>query len=169
MTIRDLINISRKRKIAVIFAVSILVIIAILILIFLISQDQNFSRLLGKQSDKPTNAEEIIEAVGKFVELPKETPTVSSIADVSKLKDQPFFAKAQNGDKVLVFAQAQRAIIYRPSINKIIEISTINTGPNTSPEPTSIQDSLTPTINLRSILTSSPTNTATPLPSSEPE
>jgi len=71
--------------------------------------------------------------VGKLMELPHETPTIATVTDVNKLEDQPFFAKAQNGDKVLIFSAAQRAIIYRPSTNKVIDITPIQTAPSASP------------------------------------
>lgn len=67
--------------------------------------------------------------IGSLIELPTENPTVATISDKEKLQDQPFFAKAQNGDKVLIFTQERKAILYRPSTNKIIEVSVVNLGP----------------------------------------
>jgi len=81
-----------------------------------------------------TQANEIIKKVGALMELPNEEPTVATVSDVSKLSDQQFFAKAQNGDKVIIFPKAQKAILYRPSTNKIIEIA-LYTPPSVSPQP----------------------------------
>lgn len=66
--------------------------------------------------------QDITGAIGNFMELPDETPTLATITDQEKLKDYSFFAKAQNGDKVLIFAQSQKAILYRPESRKIIEV-----------------------------------------------
>ncbi len=66
--------------------------------------------------------------VGKFIDLPNEEPTVATVSDKEKLADQAFFQKAENGDKVLIYTQARKAILYRPAISKIIEVSTINLG-----------------------------------------
>lgn len=69
-----------------------------------------------------TEIQDITGAISKFMELPDETPTLATITDQEKLKDYSFFAKAQNGDKVLIFAQSQKAILYRPESRKIIEV-----------------------------------------------
>lgn len=79
----------------------------------------------------------LIEKVGNLIQLPKgEQPTLATVSDKNKLADQPFFANSQNGDKVLIYTNAKKAILYRPSINKIIEVAPINnTVVNQSPSP----------------------------------
>jgi hypothetical protein len=88
----------------------------------------------------------IVEKVGKLIDLPKdETPTLATILDKEKLKDQAFFNNAKNGDKILIYTKAQKAIIYREADNKIINvgpvtlnqsnqvlISVVNAGGNTA-------------------------------------
>ena len=77
--------------------------------------------LLGKSSANLSEVElnkEIVDKVSKLIELPEETPTIASITDKTKLQDQPFFARSQNGDKVLIFQASKEAIIYRVK-NKI--------------------------------------------------
>ncbi len=65
----------------------------------------------------------VTEKVSALMDLPQdETPTVATVLDVEKLKDQPFFKNAQNGDKILVYTKAMKAILYRPEVNKIIEV-----------------------------------------------
>lgn len=67
----------------------------------------------------------MVEEVGKIYALPKdETPTIATVIDKEKLKDQPFFANAQNGDKILIYTKAKKAIVYRPK-EKVI----VNAGP----------------------------------------
>lgn len=80
----------------------------------------------------------LVTRVSGLMELPKnEQPTIATISDKSKLKDQPFFVQAQNGDKLLIYTNAKKAIIYRPSTNKIIEVGPVNIGPSTSVSSTS--------------------------------
>ncbi len=73
-------------------------------------------------------AEETIEAVSKLIELPEENPTVATVLDPELLKSQLFFAKAEKGDKVLIFTGAKKAILYSPSKNKIIEVGPVILG-----------------------------------------
>lgn len=71
--------------------------------------------------------------VAKVVQLPgSETPTVATVTDVKKLQNQAFFSNAQNGDKVLMFAQAKQVILYRPTLHKVIQIAPINLGNGSS-------------------------------------
>ncbi len=69
----------------------------------------------------------LVALLGKLMELPKnETPTIATISDKEKLKDQPFFKMAENGDKLFAYNTAMIAILYRPSSNKIINVAPIN-------------------------------------------
>ena len=77
--------------------------------------------------------QQLVNEVKAYVVLPQgETPTVATVNDVSKLKDQVFFQNAQNGDKVLIFSQAKTAILYRPSAKKIVEYAPINVDASSS-------------------------------------
>ncbi len=64
--------------------------------------------------------------VAKLIALPNETPTVATIEDKAKLKGQPFFNDANNGDKILIFTAAKKAIIYREADNKLINVGPIS-------------------------------------------
>lgn len=55
-----------------------------------------------------------------------ETPTIATVSDADKVKSQTFFQRAENGDKVIVYQQAKKAILYRPSIHKIVEVTSIS-------------------------------------------
>jgi hypothetical protein len=82
-----------------------------------------------KQNPQKANEEEtkaLLAKVGELIQLPDEQPTIATVTDLAPLKDQPFFASAQVGDKVLIFSQAKKAVLYRPSTNKVIEIAPVD-------------------------------------------
>lgn len=68
--------------------------------------------------------------VGKLMELPAEKPMVATVKDVTQLPaNQPFFLVAKNGDKVLFYNDAKKAILYRPSTDKIVNVAPITVNP----------------------------------------
>lgn len=76
----------------------------------------------------------IMDKVRSLVVVPVgEEPTVARITDINRLSGQLFFTLAQNGDHVLVFQQARRAVLYRESENKIVEITTVNIAGTPTP------------------------------------
>jgi|SRR3989338_4062746 len=56
----------------------------------------------------------------------REISYLATVSDPEILRGQPFFAKAKKGDKVLIYPQSKKAVLYNPSIKKVIEIAPIN-------------------------------------------
>lgn len=85
-------------------------------------------------ANSPTEVtKRLIDKVGKLLELPKdETPSVATVEDKDKLKDQPFFASAEKGDRLLIYQGAKKAIIYRESTDKVINVGPIAIQQNTA-------------------------------------
>ncbi len=81
----------------------------------------------------------LVTEVGKLIVLPQgETPEVATVSDVEKLKGQQFFKQAKNGDKVLIYTKSQKAVLYDPTVKKIVEVGPINVTqatPTVSPTP----------------------------------
>jgi hypothetical protein len=91
---------------------------------------QNTVLRQNSQAATESEIQDLIAKVGKLIVLPSgEQPTIATVADPEKLKSQPFFANAQKDDKVLIYTNARKAILYSPSQNKIIEVAPINIGP----------------------------------------
>ena len=81
----------------------------------------------------------LLEGVGRLISLPEgEEPAVTTVTDVEKLKDQAFFAKAKNGDKVIIYTQAKKAILYDPTEKKILDVAPINIGSVSASQPIKI-------------------------------
>lgn len=71
--------------------------------------------------------QQLLRKVGRHIELPiGEEPTLATVSDITKLSGQPFFARAKNGDRVIIYPRAKKAILYRQEIDKIIEVGPIN-------------------------------------------
>ncbi len=88
------------------------------------------------ESDEIAN---LTKTIGDVLELPTgETPTLATVTDREKLAEQPFFQRAENGDKVLIYTNSGRAILYRPSTKKIVDVTTVNVnqGVANSQQPT---------------------------------
>lgn len=98
------------------------------------SQSKNAKTAAAQAEVKRT-----VEKVSQLMVLPQnEEPTVATVADKAKLDSQPFFKNAQNGDKVLIYVQAGTAILYRPSINKIVTVAPVQTVQNESVTPSPV-------------------------------
>ena len=76
-------------------------------------------------------ARDLTAYIGERVQLPHESPTVATVVDKSKLTNKSLASKAANGDKMLIFTNAKRLVLYRPSTKKVIDILSI-TSPNTT-------------------------------------
>lgn len=112
----------------------VILVLALIPSIYFYSKYQNAQKRLSNPTQFATDeAKSLVAMVSKLMNLPgEETPTVATVNDKEKLKSQPFFSKSENGDKVLIYTNAKKAILYRPSINKIIDVAPVNIGPAAS-------------------------------------
>ncbi len=75
---------------------------------------------------------ELVKKISRHMVLPaNEEPTVAIINDPEQLKDQPFFANAKKGDRILIYSIAKRAILYDPEIDRILDITPLDLGEST--------------------------------------
>ncbi len=109
-----------------------LVVITILALgstYYFFNQYQEAQKLLKDPSAiSRKQGDEIKAKLSKLIVLPDEAPTIATITDIKQLDKQPFFKNAQNGDKLIIFPKARKAILWRPSSNLIIETAPVNIG-----------------------------------------
>ncbi len=77
----------------------------------------------GRFSDPYTN-------LAHHVLLPAEEPQVGTITNPLALaKEQPFFAGAEAGDKVFLYPSAQKAIIYSPRRDVVVNMGPLVLDP----------------------------------------
>ena len=90
-----------------------------------------------------TEVKILTDQISKIMVLPTdEEPTVATVLEKDKIQDQPFFTNAENGDKVIIYTKAMKAILFRPSENKIIEVAPIEIS---QPEATQGLEQTSPT------------------------
>lgn len=113
-----------------------LILIFVLLISFCLSGFLFYKLKKVENSKNTANKEEVqslIDKVSRLYLIPKdEEPTVATVSDPQILKDQSFFTLAEKGDKVLIFTRASKAVLYRPSIDKIVEIAPIKNNPLSS-------------------------------------
>lgn len=84
--------------------------------------------LLNTRDDSQKKLADMVSRVGKHMILPSnETPVLAEVADRSKLQGN-FKRKAETGDQILVYQKAGTAIIYRPSIDRVVSVEPILIG-----------------------------------------
>jgi hypothetical protein len=73
--------------------------------------------------------------IGAVIALPQEeTPTLATVTNKDKLDNQPFFQKAKNGDKILIYSTAGQVVLYRPATGKVIDMTTVTVATEPAPE-----------------------------------
>jgi uncharacterized membrane protein len=84
--------------------------------------------------------------IAAHVVLPEgETPTVATITDTSTLAGQEFFKNAKVGDKVIVYPNARTAILYDPTLDRIVNMAQISpTSPDSTVSPSASQEATPP-------------------------
>lgn len=85
----------------------------------------HLSTTQGQQEVAEKEVRDVTDKLGKLTILPQENPVVATILDAEYLATQSaFYHDAKNGDKLVVYPQAQKAYIYSPAQNIIV-----NAGP----------------------------------------
>lgn len=109
-----------KKKIIKLAVIIIAAILVILLIWGIFSMVRNNS---GSKEAK------MIKMVSKHLLLPSEKPAVVDIKDSAELiKEQPFYQGTQDGDVLLIFTEAKKAIIYSPSRDIIVNVGPIYAG-----------------------------------------
>ncbi len=120
-----------NKKITIIISISA---VAIIILAFIpsyyfYSQYQNLKK--NSQEAALEEARMLTAKISRLIELPVgEEPVLATVSDKAKLKDQEFFIRSENGDKVLIYEKSRKAYLYRPSTGKLIEVTSLSMNIN---------------------------------------
>lgn len=116
----------RKRSWVSMLIIVVIAIAAIAGAAMFFSQKAGWSMFGNDSPDAAAAAdvEDLLAKVGKLMVLPaNETPTVATVTDPDRLKNQAFFANAEKGDRVLIYTTARKAILYSPRLGKVVEVA----------------------------------------------
>lgn len=129
-------NIKQNFKTIIINNKNVLIILAIIVLLGTISYfTYDYYSTKNELSEYKDDSEltalkeraDLLEKIKKVVSVPEdEEPTIATVTNAFRLRGQTFFARSENGDKVVIYPKSGRAILYRPSIDKIIEAAPVN-------------------------------------------
>lgn len=113
-----------------VFVLVMIFVVGSLVYVFKVQRDSRLAREeLNKIKNSPQElakqeTERLLSQLEKLIVLPgDEQPTIATVTDIDKLKDQPFFVNGKVGDKVIIYTQAQKAILFRPAESKIVEVA----------------------------------------------
>ncbi len=132
---------SKYQKLIIVFIVTTLLGLAVSFFLFnQYSKTQKELKSLKKgltEAQKPkeqtNDVAKIVAEVGKLIKLPEgEVPSIATISNIEKLKDQPFFQNGRNGNILLVYNKASKAILYDPLEKRVIEVAPL--GSATTPQ-----------------------------------
>ncbi len=116
---------------------TLLIIIVIAVLGFAIFKKFSSSVKIpeGQLSDKEIKV--LVDKVSKLINVPEETPVVATIIKADQLiSEQKFYVGSKDGDYLIVFPKAQKAIIYRKNENRLINVGPIIVDqPTTTTQP----------------------------------
>jgi hypothetical protein len=137
-------TISRALTFQVSLPVFTLIILIILSILLTVNIAQKRPEIFGLVKGIPIlqkEEEELIRRVGELISLPEgEKPSVATVADEEKLGDQVFFNNAKKGDKVLIYTNAKKVILYRPSEDRVVEVGSVNIQEEVEGESTEAQN-----------------------------
>lgn len=73
----------------------------------------------------PDAEQQLVSRIGNIIQLPTEQPTLLTIADKAKLTNPALAGEVQNNDQLLVYNNAKKIIVYRPSNQKVVAMFSV--------------------------------------------
>jgi len=126
------------------------IVIALITGVMVIMYVRKNPNVLGIATMQPSQApvtelEGLLTELAHFMVLPSdEQPALATVSDVEKVRTQSFFKAAKNGDKVLLYGKSKKAILYRPSERKVIEVGYLAASGSATTKDITASESATP-------------------------
>ncbi len=117
----------KKKNNVLVIVVSFIALLFFVTTLVLVKQNNDLKNdpdYVKLQNAKKTDT--LRKKVAKLINLPaNEKAFIGTYDAKSSLKNNPFFKEAKDGDKYLIFSESGKAIIYRESENKLINVGPI--------------------------------------------
>lgn len=118
----DIVSNKRNKRSSILtwlLVLTVVIIILVGLAMFINSNESQSSQNI------PETESAIISAVSKHYVLPTdEQPALATVTDKTKL-NSTLAKRAQDGDRILIYQKNQQAIIYRPSLDKIVDVTPV--------------------------------------------
>lgn len=125
---------SKKKFVVIVLLIALLAGIGFAGYDYFLAKKYIFKTISNEEKAKQEIAA-VTRAIRKAVDLPPdEKAAMATITDINQLKDQQFFANAQNGDVVLMYPESGKALIYRPESKRVIEFGALVIPPQENEE-----------------------------------
>ncbi len=84
----------------------------------------------GQKKVAQEEIQSVIKVLSELILLPEgEEPIVATVKEAEALREkEAFYKNVQPGDKIVIFSQSRKAIIYRPKDNKLVNVGPIVMG-----------------------------------------
>lgn len=102
------------------------VIIVVLAIVFALGAAFKAEKAADEKLMKTEN-QAMLDRIGQLLNLPDETPIITTIHSKEDFKDAPAFRGAEKGDKLVVWVNSNQALLYRPSTNTVLDVTTVRT------------------------------------------
>jgi len=97
---------------------------------------QMISTTQGQTALAQKEVKDVTDKLGKLTIIPNEEPVVATILDSKMLATKSaFYTNAENGDKLVVYSSAQKAYIYSPIKNVIVNAGPLSVDQNQTDRP----------------------------------
>lgn len=118
---------SANKKIIIIAVLAIVTVVLALGYIKALSDIRQLEDPEAQAETDRKEIEEIVKRVSRHLFVPEEgLPLLATVVDAEALaSEQPFYRGVEIGDKVLIYAQTQRAIIYSPERDLIVNVGPV--------------------------------------------
>lgn len=82
--------------------------------------------IVNRWSGEGESNKKILKKISEFMVLPDEEPTLAAVTDVEPIKNNLFFKGANKGDKLFLYKNSGKVILYSIKLNRILNVGSMD-------------------------------------------